>query len=99
MKNYLLLFLNKFHGKKFIFQQDNAAIHNSKLTKSWISQQKINVLKWPSKSLDLNPIENVWGYLARGLSKRKTVSIRSRLSNRHSSSWQGMPQKKKNIYI
>jgi transposase len=31
--------------------------------------QRVNVLPWPSKSPDLNPIEQVWGYMTKFIYK------------------------------
>jgi transposase len=46
----------------FNFVQDNASIHTSKMAKRWfVEHPEINLLPWPPKGADLNPIENVWG--------------------------------------
>jgi hypothetical protein len=47
-----------------VFQQENASIHASKLTNQWFQLKEIELLSWPSRSSDLNPIKNLWGILA-----------------------------------
>ena len=49
----------------WIFQQDNAPIHNARVVKSFISSQNVELMSWPPYSPDLNIIENVWGWMSR----------------------------------
>lgn len=65
-----LLSLNT--GKDYIFQEDNATCHTGRLTKEFKSKMTIECLdSWPSQSPDLNPIENIWNALEKGLESRK----------------------------
>ena len=42
---------------KWYFQQDNNLKHTSRWAKKWFSDNKIEVLEWPSQFPDPNPIE------------------------------------------
>lgn len=48
-----------------MFQHDNAPIHRAKSVKTWFRTVNVEVLPWPSRSPDLNPIKILWGILAR----------------------------------
>ena len=55
-------------NNKFMFQQDNASVHCSNETIKWLeNREDLILMTWPSKSPDLNPIENIWGLMTKNI--------------------------------
>ncbi|KHJ78301.1 hypothetical protein OESDEN_22079 [Oesophagostomum dentatum] len=65
LREHLLPFLRGRGLQKYTFQQDNAAVHTSGFTRTWLQDNHIRVLDWPARSPDLKPMENLWGILVR----------------------------------
>ena len=65
------------------FQQDGASCHRARDTIVFLEEQGVTVVEHPALSQDLNPIENLWGVLARAvyrdgrqfMSKKDQISV------------------------
>lgn len=57
----------RFQENNFVFQHDNCPAHTARVVREWFNGQNFEVLPWPAKSPDLNPIENIWGYIVKKL--------------------------------
>ena len=79
-------------GEEWIFQQDNVRIHNATITKKYLFEQKIRFLYYPACSLDLNPIEYLWGLIVAKVYEggRQCTTI-SKLKNAILDAWQKIP--------
>ena len=59
----LFPFVEDEHGQNWRFQWDNASFHTSNYNKMFFADTYVGFLEWSTCSPDLNPTENVWGYL------------------------------------
>lgn len=53
-------------GEPHIFMQDNCPVHTAGDVMALFTRQRFELMEWPPKSPDLNPIENVWAKMEYG---------------------------------
>jgi hypothetical protein len=66
LQNHMLLFSDEKVSIEWSFQHENC----SKVIEAFLIEQNINVIKWPSQTPDLSPIEHLWNYVRRQLESR-----------------------------
>nr|KAH0807783.1 hypothetical protein GEV33_015008 [Tenebrio molitor] len=60
-----------FIGENFIFMDDNARPHMTRIVVRYLEQVGIRLLPWSANSPDFNPIEHVWGFLGKRVRRRQ----------------------------
>lgn len=82
-----------FIGENFLLMQDNARPHIARMTRQYLNDVGIQLLNWPPRSPDLNPIEHMWDKLGRRLRQNygefeTVVALEQALLNE----WEQIPQ-------
>lgn len=83
-------------GPDYKFQQDNAPIHVARSTLRYFEENGVEIFDgWPSKSPDMNIIENVWSILAREVYKNcRQFNTKAELKEAIEAAWPNIPQDK-----
>lgn len=87
LKEHMIPFAEENMPLRWWFQQDNDPKHCSRYIKDLFEEEKINVLKWPSQSPDLNPIEHLWEHIERQIRQNHTISNKSDLFKAIRTEW------------
>jgi transposase len=90
-------------GDRWTFMQDNDPKHSSNLIKNYLQNKvshndRIQLMKWPPQSPDLNPLELLWEECDREVKKRKPSNL-TELENVVREVWTTMPAEKINKLI
>lgn len=83
-------------GLGWQFQQDNAPVHKARSTLEYFAKHGVQLFdNWPSKSPDMNIIENVWSMLARKVYENgRQYDTKEELKKAVEAAWQNLTQDK-----
>ena len=77
-----------------LFQEDNATPHRSKIAAAFRAEKDLHTLSWPAQSPDLNPIENLWAEVKKGIYKqKKKPSNLTELEKCVKKEWKAIPKR------
>lgn len=96
LEQYLLNFAFANHGTEpgaFKFMHDGARPHTANYTKDYLASIPIEVIPWPACSPDVNPIENLWGYLTQIVyADSRHFQTKEQLKGALVNAWDSIPQ-------
>jgi len=98
LRDQLLPAARKMYGSDWRLQQDNDPKHTSRVAKAFIAENRINAVDWPSNSLNLNPIENMW-YLVKNNVEKRMPKDTTELSRFMVEEWEPISQEVVNNLI
>lgn len=85
---------HRFQSGCVIYQHDLSPVHTAKRVKQWFQMNEdIELLNWPPKGADLNPIEHVWAEMEKIIrSKRPAPTSKAALSQAVHDAWEELSQ-------
>jgi len=76
-------FLNyrEFADRSLHYLQDSVSIHTTPIVSEWARNTGISIITLPSKSPDLNIIENFWSHIKAELGRVSYTELRKKMTN------------------
>ena len=69
----LMLYLTSMHKSSKIFLHDGTPPHTANVTNTLLQREAIDVMDWPSRSPNLNPIEYLWDHMKQQLNSPNNI--------------------------
>jgi hypothetical protein len=89
----------QFPGKSYFLQMDNAKCHTAKAAKEEFNNKQVPLLlMWPSRSPDLNPIEQLWSKL-KDMLPLENITTQAELDNAIRAAWDSIDLETINNFI
>lgn len=80
-------------GEHFQLMQDNARPHVARIVTQYLEEVGIQVMQWPARSPDLNPIEHIWDTLKQKVRARNPApTTLGELETAIKEEWERVPQ-------
>lgn len=70
LKNVMLPSVRMLYGDgEFVLQEDHSPVHKSAFVQQQLTNLVVNVMEWPPRAADMNPMENMWAEVTRTLTE------------------------------